>query len=154
IKFFQTSMGKTIAVLFFSIPFITSLLPWWENFEFVLIVIGIITFIPQYRRLWLLLSVLILVLRGALYLGWKDWHNIMQHYDYHLNFRELLPGFFIEPLQLITIGLVLSFSTIIIFITNRFQKNAWLQKHVVNLFTLILSLILLVEYGSYSSTVK
>src|SRR3990167_3895444 len=139
IAFAQTPFGKIVMLLVFMLP-LYFLCQWWPQ---AMIIIAAITFMPEHRRLWVLLgmlSVIAMLLHGTQLQVFGSWQNLMRWHAANANPDNLAainPGYLLAG-SLLSV-FVLSF--VLMFLVNRFQRVALLQSYVLILFLIYFILL-------------
>ena len=135
LAFLETTLGKITVLLTFAMVLAVFSVPWWPvhsvlSFQWwpmVMAALALMTFLPQYRRLWLgLFSVL-----GMFCLPWFHWPAVTGS-------SSIAPIFFIISAILFCIAYV--------FLAKRHQRS-WLMRYpIFNLIIIIFVLMLLASY--------
>jgi hypothetical protein len=134
VRFVQKPFGKIVLLLFFAIPLLF-LSVWWKE---VLVIITAITFMPKWRRWWVLLGMIILQLEGVM----KDnWGMLSYYYILNPNYNKIFTSALIAKIMVVSIVTVFLFSTILAFLTQRFQHKAITQRPTLNLFFILFVLL-------------
>ncbi len=142
----QTKLGKSCALILFALLLWLNLGP---GAVIAMYFVALITFFPNQRRLLLLYGTLIVAISGGLFLRWDDWQALVQNRDQEVK----LFGLTIRPLEITMLTLLFLVSTLIKYLTARFQHVPWTQRHVVNLFVILLTLIFTAKSAGFSPSV-
>jgi hypothetical protein len=124
VNFAQSPLGKVVVLLVFAAP-LYFLYDWWLE---VMLTITAITFFPKYRRLWVLLGMLSLLMRGS----WIGNLPFLPH---------AAPHHFINPSMLLNFLMVFLVSFILALLTQKYPQHKLLQRPVTILFAIMFIVI-------------
>lgn len=142
IEFAQTWHGKVVMLLVFMLP-LYFLCQWWPQ---AMIIIAGITFMSEYRRAWVMLgmiSVIVLMLRGENLPGFTNWYELMNLHAAIASQEDLAA---VNTSYLLAGVLLCTFllSFVLAVVVNRFQRVALLQSYMSMLFLIYFILLAVV----------
>jgi hypothetical protein len=151
VKYAQTIIGKLCVIILFGlITFPISFIykEWWA---IALGTIILISYMPKFRYIWLILAIFSSLLTRTLIASKVDWQLLTLSYNYLSLERHIYFPLSLTQIRILDIVLVLLLSEVIAFITRRYRTHAITHYPIFISYTILISLTLFVSYGPLTS---